>query len=149
MNDAIGVDASLAVKWVLDEEYTEQAQRLWSDSLAARRPVIAPPHFTGEVTSALYQRTRRTDPDVHLDVSEASEALADFLQYPVEVLAHLDLYPRAFAFAHTHGLPNIYDSLYVVFAQMLDVELWTADERLFHAITRVAPWVRLIRDYPL
>ena len=42
-----------------------------------------------------------------------------------------------------------YDSLYVVLAQLLNVELWTADQRLLQMIGAAAPWVRFIGDYPL
>ena len=55
MNHAVVVDASVAVKWVLDEEFTEQARNLLRDSV--RQPIVAPPHLTSEVTNALYQPT--------------------------------------------------------------------------------------------
>ncbi|MBI2761848.1 MAG: type II toxin-antitoxin system VapC family toxin [Chloroflexi bacterium] len=148
MNHAVGVDASLAVKWVVDEEHTDRAQQLWADSLAARRPVVAPPHFTGEVTSALYQRTRRADPAFHLTVTEAGDALREFLAYPVEVVTLPTLYEQAFTFAHTHGLASIYVCLYVVCAQLLNMELWTADQRLLTTVGGIVPWVRFIGDYP-
>ena len=69
--------------------------------------------------------------------------------YPVEVLTPPDLYERAFTFAHTHGLVSSYDCLYVVFAQLVGVELWSADERLLNAVAGIAPWVHAIRAYPL
>jgi predicted nucleic acid-binding protein len=149
MNHAVAVDASLAVKWVVAEEHTDKAHKLWADSLAARRPVVVPPHCPGEVTSAIYQRTRRGDPTYHLSITDAGDALREFLTYPVEVLTPPDLYERAFTFAHTHNLASIYDCLYVVFAQLLGVELWSADERLLGAVTGIAPWVRPISVYPL
>jgi predicted nucleic acid-binding protein len=147
VNHAVGVDASLAVKWVLDEEHTDRAQRLWADSLAARRPIVVPPHFTGEVTSAIYQRTRRGDPAYHLAVPDARDALRNFLTYPVQVLTPPDLYEEASAFATIYRLPSIYDCLYVVFARMLDVELWSADARLLTATSGIAPWVRPLAGY--
>jgi len=148
VNHALAVDASLAVKWVLKEEYTEQAQRLWSDSVEARRPVVVPPQCTGEVTSALYQRTRRSDPVYHLSASEAREALRRFLAYPLQTITPPDPYAEAFDFADAQALPSIYDCLYVVFARLLTVELWTADERLITALAGRAPWVHFIGDYP-
>ncbi len=79
---------------------------------------------------------------------ESREALNDFLDLGVALLSPPQLYPRAFAFAGAHGLPSVYDAMYVVLAQTLGSELWTADQRLLSAIGQAAPWVRSIRDYP-
>ncbi|MGH2584582.1 MAG: type II toxin-antitoxin system VapC family toxin [Dehalococcoidia bacterium] len=149
MNHALAVDASIAVKWVVAEEFADQALKLWTDSVADDRAIVAPPHFAGEVTNAIYQRLRSTDPARHLDHIEADRALTGFLRYPVEITIPPDMYRRAFEFACDHTLPSVYDSLYVVLAQMLDIELWTADGRLLDAVGQAAPWVRFIGDYPL
>jgi hypothetical protein len=59
------------------------------------------------------------------------------------------LYARAVTFARVNQLPTVYDSLYVVLAQDLGADLWTADRRLLRQIAAVAPWVRWLGDYPL
>jgi predicted nucleic acid-binding protein len=82
-------------------------------------------------------------------MEEGERALADFLRLGVELLSPAGLYPQALAFAHRHRLPNIYDALYVVLAQMLGTELWTDDQALLNALGPSAPWVRPIRTYPL
>lgn len=46
-----------------------------------------------------------------------------------------------------HRSTTPFNSLYVVLAQLLDVELWTADEGLRRALGTAAPWVRFIGDY--
>lgn len=147
MNHAVAVDASVAVKWVVAEAFTDRAQALLRDSLQAGRPIVAPPHFSGEVTNALYRRMRRTVQP--LSRPQAEEALREFLQYPIQVASPPDLYWQAFTFADTHTLSAVYDSLYVVCAHLLGVELWTADQRLLTELGTAAPWVRFIRDYPL
>ena len=81
--------------------------------------------------------------------AEAEQALVRFLRFPIALLTPADLYQQAFAFARTHNLTNIYDSLYVVLAQTLGTELWTDDQALLRALGAAAPWVRSIRDYPL
>ena len=147
MNHAISVDASVAVKWVIAEEFTDRAQALLQDCLQAARPVVAPPHFPGEVVNAVYRRTLRTEQPLPPD--QAAEAVQSFLAVPVELRAPPDLYGRAFSLAHRLSLPTISDTLYVVIAQILDVGLWTADERLRRALGNAAPWVRFIGDYPV
>jgi len=141
----IVVDASVALKLVLAEEFTDRAQALLRDSLQARRPLVAPPHLHSEVINALYQRLRRRT----ITEDEANQAVTQFLRFPITLSAPADLYQQAFTFAGTAALPTIYDSLYVVLAQFLGAELWTDDRRLRTALGTTAPWVRWIGDYPL
>lgn len=148
MNHAVVVDATVAIKRVLAEEFTEQSRSLFSSSLRNRRPILAPPHLRSEVTNALYQRLRTTVADRRITEAEADSALAAFLRLPITLLAPEDLYVRAFAFAKIHRLPSIYDSLYIVLAETTNTELWTADRRLLNSIGTTATWVRFIGDYP-
>lgn len=147
MNNAVVVDASVALKWVLFEEFNDQARALYEAALHAHRPLLVPPHFFSEVTSALYQRTRTREPARHLSEDEAHEALTRFSRFHVQTAEPENLYGRAFLFARDHRLPSLYDSIYVVLAQMMEVELWTADQRLFNTASPVAPWVRRIGEY--
>lgn len=146
---AVAVDASVAVKWVVAEPHTAHALQLWADCAAQHRPVVSAPHFAGEVANAVYQRVRATDPAKHLDFPYADQAVARFLAYSIDLLSPPDLHREAFAFAHMHGLPSLYDALYVVLAHALQVELCTADRRLLGVLSTRAPWVRFIGDYPL
>ena len=74
--------------------------------------------------------------------------MTTFLAYPIELVWVADLYEQAFRLAGRHRLPSVYDGLYVVLAQLLHTELWTADERLLTSLGTAAPWVRWIGDYP-
>jgi predicted nucleic acid-binding protein len=147
MNHAVVVDASVALKRVLAEEFTEESRSLFAQSLKDRRPVVAPPLLPSEVGNALYRRLRTSVPSRRLTDAEADRALAAFLLLPITLLAPEDLYSRAFTFAKTLRLPSLYDSVYVVLAQLLNAELWTADQRLLSAVATSAPWVRWIGDY--
>ena len=141
------VDASVALKWVIEEEFSDRANALLSESV--RQPIVGPPPLLAEVTNAIYQRSRSRDPHRRMSDAEAEQALVRFLRFPIALLTPADLYQQAFAFARTHNLTNIYDSLYVVLAQTLGTELWTDDQALLRALGTAAPWVRSIRDYPL
>ena len=139
------VDASVVVKVVLEEEFTDRARALIEDSRRNRRLLFGPARLQSEVSNAIFQylRRRQTTPE------EADQALRQFLEFPIQLFSSPELHLRAFTFAHTNRLTNTYDSQYVVLAQMLDAELWTADERLLNTVRPVAPWVRWIGDYPL
>ena len=141
------VDASVAVKWVIVEAFSAQADALLTDALRAHRQIVGPPTLLAEVTNAIYQRQRRRAHGI--TPTEAERAVAQFLRLGIALLTPADLYPQAFAFARTHQLTNVYDSLYVVLAQTLGTELWTDDQALLRALGTAAPWVRSIRDYPL
>jgi predicted nucleic acid-binding protein len=147
MNHAVVVDASVALKWVLFEEFTHQARALYEAALTAHRPFLVPPHFFSEVTSGLYQRTRTREPARHLTEDEAHEAFTRFSRFQVQTAAPERLYERAFLFAREHRLASLYDSIYVVLAELMEIQLWTADQRLFATASPVAPWIRWIGDY--
>lgn len=148
--DTVVVDASVAVKWVVTTEaLAAQAAALIVDSLNVGRVLTGPPHLRGEVANALYQRLRSQDAARHLTSNEADRALADFLAIPLTVLDPPGLYEAALAFAREHHLPSLYDGFYVVLAQQLQAELWTADQRLLTSIGATAPWVRALAGYPL
>jgi predicted nucleic acid-binding protein len=147
MNRIVVVDASVAIKWVVEEEFSEQAEALLND--AASSAIVGPPALITEVANALYQRTRRRDPKTRLTVDEAEAALTRFLGLVVQLVSSDPLYQQAFRFARQHGLPDIYDTLYVVLAQRLGTELWTDDRKLMDAVRHIAPWVRWIKDYPV
>jgi predicted nucleic acid-binding protein len=147
MSDVVLVDASVAVKWVIDEEHTPLAQTLLQDVATAARTISVPPHFMGEVVNSIYQRWRSTDPAKHIDETEARQAIRGFLSVDLQIESPAGLYERAFDLAQAHGLPSIYDALYVALAEMLGGELWTADRRLLQALAGQLAYVRWLGDY--
>jgi predicted nucleic acid-binding protein len=147
MIQMVVVDASAAIKWVVEEEFSKQAEALLDDAVSSA--IVGPPALITEVVNALYQRTRRRDPKTRLTVVEAEAAVARFLALGIQLVSSDALYQQAFAFARQHELPDIYDTLYVVLAEHLGTELWTDDRKLLDAVRPIAPWVRWIRDYPL
>lgn len=143
---AVVVDASVALKWVVPEEFSEQAVALLAHQ--AHQPLVGPPALLSEVTNTLYQRTRRRDEATRLTPREAEQALAQILAIGIQIVSPDDVYEQAFAFARAHGLPDVYDTLYVVLAEMLGTDFWTDDRKLLQAVRSAAPWVRWIKDYP-
>lgn len=138
------VDASVAVKWVLNEPSSDAAERLYVESHVAQRPLVAPPLLPNEVTNAIYRRLHRQ----LITEVEADEAVARFADLDVRLLAPSGLTQAAYAFAKRHQLGAIYDSLYVVLAHHVDAVLWTDDRRLLNAVGSAAPWVRWLGHYP-
>ena len=57
----ICVDASVAVKWLLNEERSDRARALYLAALLAGEPIVAPVLLPLEVTNILRQRMRGSD----------------------------------------------------------------------------------------
>jgi predicted nucleic acid-binding protein len=64
-----------------------------------------------------------------------------FNQLDIVYLDPADLPTRAIELAELFHRPNTYDSFYLALAERLDCPFWTADERLFNA---VSPGFKLI-----
>jgi predicted nucleic acid-binding protein len=135
------VDASVALKWVLQEEHTEHAlalRDLWQES---GEFVIAPPIFRSEVTNALHQRVRRGE----FGRAEAQDML-DSLIPAVATVETGGLYNRALTLAGELMLASTYGSLYLALAEAEGCEVWTADPRLVQAVQQRFPQVHAVME---
>lgn len=114
----IVIDASVALKWVLDETGTEAALALRNEDL------IAPALWLIEAGNALWRGVRVgqiTDDEAAVRLSELLEA--PVASVPIEL--HLE---RALQLAMGIGHP-IYDCLYLALALHHDTYVVTADRR--------------------
>jgi len=140
----IVVDASVAVKWIVAEEYTEQAQTLYQTSLQRGEQIVAPPLLPSEVTNTVRQQMRGAR---SLTRDEALALLDEFLAFTFDLRAPQDLYRHALLLAADFDLPAVYDAQYLALAQHYECDLWTADERLLRRLNGALPFVRWIGDY--
>jgi len=118
------VDASVALKWVLDEPESEAAVALGDEDL------IAPALWLAEAANALWRRSRIGD----ITPDEASLLLFELQNAPVASVAfepHLD---RALKLATEIRHP-IYDCLYLALAVHHATHVVTADRRFAAAAT--------------
>ena len=116
----IVVDASVAFKWLLEEEGSDRAA-----GLVAAQTVLAPSLLRIEVANALLTKVRRRD----ISASSARTAhatLGSFISDWVEIAALAD---DAFSIA-LELLHPVYDCYYLALAQIREVGLVTADLRL-------------------
>ena len=132
------VDASVAIKWVITEPYSDSAALLVGQDLAA------PELWLAEVANALWVRQARG----LLTVEEARLCLRELLAAPVEALPMADLVPVALDAAVALRHPA-YDCCYLAAAKVHGCTLVTADGRLARRVARhpeFAPRVRLLWD---
>ena len=140
----ICVDASVAAKWFLQEEWADRARALLRDTLNADEPIVAPPLLPYEVTNILRLRWRASAP---IPLERALVHLDDFLGVPIELRNPPGLHRHALVLADTYGLPAAYDAHYLALAEHLDCLLWTDDHRLLRSLEGRLPFVRPISDY--
>ena len=132
------VDASLAVKWVLEEPHSPRARDLLEWWVHSRVVISAPTLLVVETANVLFKRVRRSE----LTVEGAKDGLA-VLASMVTLVPRDDawLAIEALSLAHAHNLPATYDAISLALAMRLNCRFWTADERLWNQIRQRVPWV--------
>ncbi len=120
----IVIDASAALKWVLEERGTAAALQLLDDDV-----LHAPDFMLVEVANVLWSKVRRGV----LKRVEADAGYEAIAAVPIALapLGELTLAARSLAFALDLTL---YDALYAALAQRFDCPLATADETLARAM---------------
>ncbi len=136
---AVVPDASVAVKWVLDEPGSREALALARGWAARGVRVLVPTLFWSEVANVLHRRAL----DGRLRPDRARWALAELLQARLETRPEQALVPSALDLAQRLGLPSVYDAIYLAVAEAEGAELWSFDQRLVGATSPELPWVRL------
>lgn len=138
------VDASLALMWVLEDEFSESARGLALEWVRQQAKLLAPPLFRAEVTSVIRREVHRRV----IRQERAEAALTESFAWPVAIWEDGDNLQRtAFNLATQHNRPKAYDAQYLAVASFLSCEFWTGDERLYNAVSAELPWVRWIGDY--
>jgi len=142
VNGPVVVDASLAVKWLVDEDYSDEARAI-ARSWEMRGVRTAAPHLMPvEVTNALHRRTVEQE----LSVDEAADLLEFLLSSGLELHEPPGLHRRALELASLLQQGAAYDSHYLALAETLNCELWTADERFHRAASQSGRNVRWIGE---
>jgi predicted nucleic acid-binding protein len=120
MPTTISIDASVAVKTIVEEEHSDRARAL----VAANDMILAPAHAYAEIAEIIYRKTNAGD-------VEEKQALWVLAELPkILTLVPLDtIVADAFAIARSIR-HSVYDCLYIAAAQRHGVKLVTADRRM-------------------
>jgi predicted nucleic acid-binding protein len=128
------VDASVAVKWFVNEDRAAAARQV------LRAGSIAAPEFILlELYHSLWNLARRSQflmRDIEPSIRRAREAFDTFARQE-------DLFQEASTFAQAYSQP-IYDCLYIAHAQRERMTLITADEKQFAAARKAKISVELL-----
>lgn len=127
------VDANVALKWYLDEPFSDEARAL----LRTRHALVTPIHAVGEIGHVLSKRLRKQEISRdHLD-----SALKGIYR-TLALLPLTDLLEEAVNVAVESG-QTFYDALYVAAAVRSGGTLVSSDDRLLRAL-RSSRWGPLV-----
>lgn len=140
INATVCVDASIVVPLLAPEEFSAQAEGLWTQWTRARVGRVAPSLLKYEVTGSLRKKVRKG----LLREDQAEQALLRLFRLQIQFYDLRELHRQALLVAGRLNQPTAYDSHYLALAEMLDCAFWTADERLFNSVKEAFGRVRWI-----
>lgn len=130
------VDASVAIKWVSDEELSEQAVSLISDDVELLAPDLLLIECCGALANQVRAR-RLTEPG-------AERCLRDLLESPLALQAATPpLLTSSLRIARQAGIAAA-DALYLALAEDRDAIVVTADARMANSVRQHAHWKKRV-----
>jgi predicted nucleic acid-binding protein len=140
------VDASVAVKLFLQEDYTAEARHFFMRYLSRHEQTIAitvPDLLYVECTNILWKRIRIGD----LTINQAQQSLDDLHQLALPTVSTASLSKRALDIATQYDI-SAYDATYVALTERQGVPFITADARLITKLV-ISPYTIIhLRDFP-
>ena len=138
------VDASVVIKVLVNEEYTNNARALFHPDHVANVTLLLPEFVLIECTNILWKYVR-----FHGMSEATAKRLAELLQkLPLERAQITFVLPRALEIGLTHELA-VYDSVYIALAETLHYPLITVDRRQAQAAQTAGITLKAITDFSL
>lgn len=133
------VDASVAIKWLLPEAYSDECLAL----LDRGEPILVPDFLYAQVGGGLAKRVRTGE----LKPSWSEHAMASLLRLPLVRVPVDSLAVEAVGLA-ARGKRTFQDAAYLALAAREGVPLITADWRWYAVVSTgpLKPYVRFVRD---
>ena len=138
------VDAGLAVKWIVEEPHSAEAQSLLNMWVETEVVITAPALLAFEVTNILFHRVRRKQ----FELDAAADALSALTATRLALIRgeEAGLSDLAMQVANTYRLPGTYGAVYLALAIRSECALWTANYRLWRHVHHGAPWVHWVGE---
>lgn len=143
MNGSVVIDASLAVKWLVNEVHTESAFALARSWARSGTHPIAPYLMPVEVANALYQKVLRSE----LSLAAATRLVEALGGAGIEFTEPVGLHRLSLQLAAQLRLDAVYDTHYLALAELIGCELWTADERFCRAVASSFDRVKWLGEF--
>lgn len=132
------VDASVAIKWLVNEPDSDVASQLLFD-----QQLFAPDLLTIEVANALWSMVRRK----FVVVDIAASAMTAFSEADIEFRSLMGLPASALRLALELAHP-VYDCIYLALALDIGHPVITADKRFYAAVSKHAQYSGMVLLLP-
>ena len=126
------IDASVAIKWFVEEPDSPVAHRLLEAHATGEEPLVAPDLLVYEVSNVLLHNPTFSVPEVQRSIERLYDLELELIAPSVELMT------ATLVLAAAKHL-TFYDALYVQLARHLGLALYTADHKL----------IAKLRDLPL
>jgi predicted nucleic acid-binding protein len=144
----VGVDANIAVKWLVEMSDSPQARALFDEWMSRGVKLIAPDFFIWELDSTLRRGVVTGSKRDRLTPEQAEVAFNAAQALPIETLTVEGQRRRAWELAKELGQAVVYDTTYIALAELRRCEFWTADERIYNAAAQAGlKHVRLLSQW--
>jgi predicted nucleic acid-binding protein len=137
------IDASVVLKLVVVEDDSPHAHALWQSLAAEGAEPVAPALLLFECVSVLRRLVARQT----VRASIARVALDQLLALPIAFPTPDGLVDRTWQLAAHFQQPQAYDCFYLALADLLRIEYWTADRRLYNSVRGQLRWVHLLDEH--
>ena|SRR2546425_4832293 len=121
------IDASVIIKWFIDELHADSARKLQADDYE----LLAPDLLWAECGNILWKKVARRE----LTPAEARLIRNGLERQPIDTFSSKLLLEPALEIALDTGR-TVYDGCYLAVAMLSDTKLVTADERLFNSLSK-------------
>ena len=136
------VDASVCVKWFIEEEGSEIALSLKQSHIIEARILIAPDLLIPETTSALFKSKLFTFAEIKSLIRQLYELDINLISLSSELIM------LAIELVSTNSI-TIYDAIYLAAAKELGLHFITADKKLYSHVHNNLRFVSLLSQLPV
>jgi len=137
------IDANVAVKAVISEDFSQNAMALISDASNMEIRLIAPHFFDVETNGAVRKKVYSGE----ITMKFGDIAFERLRELPTQILSTSHLLDRSWEIAKQFRLRWLYDAFYVALAEERKCVLWTADIELYNAVKDDLVFVKSLEDY--
>ena len=137
------IDASVALKWYLDdEEFVDEARELLRDYGDGKLIINVPDLFFVEIGNAFNVAVTRQ----RIEEEEAFEALREMLELDIAGIDCQEFLIQAWKFARLYKC-SFYDSLYIAVSDSSGCDFYTGDSKFYNILKSSLKWIRWIGNY--
>ena len=140
---SVVVDASVAVKWLVEEDDSDIAHALLRSWESQGVVYVAPCLIAFEVANALHRRVALGE----LTIRDCAHMIETLLASQLQLHHAPGLHGAALRLANQLRQRASYDAHYLALADALGCDFWTADHQFYRVARPTARNIRWLREY--